>query len=621
MQFLKAGPMLMIISLVLCGLGAVGSGSDVDEMTKVVGGRAAPVITGLTVYDITDTSATVHWVTDINGTSSVFYRTENASVLEQGESVNNTAFTMDHNITLTGLTPLTQYFYLALSKSETNENGSSTVYDFTTSAAPAPVNQPPEISGVEATGITETSATITWTTNELTKGTVYYGTSDADLSQEASEDGFKESHSQEITSLTPATTYFYKITVVDSDDAATESDIYNFTTNESAGGSGGAPNTELSGTVVDEEGEPVEGAMVVVVGTEFNTTTDADGKYTITGLEPDEYTVNITSGTHLSIEETVTISADEKASLDVTLKVDPDRDGDGIPNEWEELYGLDPDDPEDAVKDEDEDGFTNLEEFEEETDPTDKKDIPLDYPTNLESYGFNLLELSVELGKDEKTNDINSVMIIFIFELREPQDFRKDFLDEGPEALGLEGDKDGEVTGKEVKGFEDEFADVLEREDDFEAPVLFDDTGPADNPEIEVVLDDAEDLIGSGDDITLTIKASYNYELEGEKRYDVEFDLEITDVPEESFILEVPSDWEMVLDTLDPEDMVDHFSKDGGEVEDETLEDLKTRDISRLAFQVKNTERVRDETPGFEAFLLLATVVGLLAMVQRRKEH
>ena len=42
---------------------------------------------------------------------------------------------------------------------------------------------------------------------------------------------------------------------------------------------------------------------------------------------------------------------------------DPDRDGDGIPNDIEALYGLDPDDAADAAGDADGDGLTNLDEY------------------------------------------------------------------------------------------------------------------------------------------------------------------------------------------------------------------------------------------------------------------
>lgn len=48
---------------------------------------------------------------------------------------------------------------------------------------------------------------------------------------------------------------------------------------------------------------------------------------------------------------------------------DPDDDEDGMPDEWELAYGLDPLDPADASLDSDWDGVTNLAEFQGETDP------------------------------------------------------------------------------------------------------------------------------------------------------------------------------------------------------------------------------------------------------------
>jgi len=59
-----------------------------------------------------------------------------------------------------------------------------------------------------------------------------------------------------------------------------------------------------------------------------------------------------------------------------------DADNDGMPDDWERKYGLDPKDPADADADKDGDDFTNLEEFQAKTDPTDRKDHP-DYLGSL----------------------------------------------------------------------------------------------------------------------------------------------------------------------------------------------------------------------------------------------
>ena len=63
-------------------------------------------------------------------------------------------------------------------------------------------------------------------------------------------------------------------------------------------------------------------------------------------------------------------------------KVVYDTDGDGLPDEWEKRYGFNVNDASDASADADADGFTNAEEFEAKTDPTDAKDHP-DYLDSL----------------------------------------------------------------------------------------------------------------------------------------------------------------------------------------------------------------------------------------------
>ncbi len=53
--------------------------------------------------------------------------------------------------------------------------------------------------------------------------------------------------------------------------------------------------------------------------------------------------------------------------------INADSDADGMPDEWERKYDLNPQDPSDAELDSDEDGFTNLQEFKDGTNPLDAK--------------------------------------------------------------------------------------------------------------------------------------------------------------------------------------------------------------------------------------------------------
>ncbi len=53
----------------------------------------------------------------------------------------------------------------------------------------------------------------------------------------------------------------------------------------------------------------------------------------------------------------------------------PDTDGDGMPNVWEDLYGLNPNHPADAADDPDGDGTTNMHEYGAGTVPTDRMSV------------------------------------------------------------------------------------------------------------------------------------------------------------------------------------------------------------------------------------------------------
>ncbi len=53
--------------------------------------------------------------------------------------------------------------------------------------------------------------------------------------------------------------------------------------------------------------------------------------------------------------------------------INADSDGDGMPDEWERKYDLNPQDPADAELDSDEDGFSNAQEYADGTNPLDAK--------------------------------------------------------------------------------------------------------------------------------------------------------------------------------------------------------------------------------------------------------
>jgi hypothetical protein len=74
----------------------------------------------------------------------------------------------------------------------------------------------------------------------------------------------------------------------------------------------------LTGLVIDDYGAPVAGATVVLDGTDYTATTDTDGRYAITGIEPGAYTVTGTAaGYDLEIQHDVAVGGGETVELNL----------------------------------------------------------------------------------------------------------------------------------------------------------------------------------------------------------------------------------------------------------------------------------------------------------------
>lgn len=97
---------------------------------------------------------------------------------------------------------------------------------------------PPTLSSVAATNVTETSATITWTTNQSSDSEVTYdNASPVTESDPSIYDGtMTTSHSVSLTNLTPNTTYYYVASSTNADNSTGTSTELSFVTGSQGGG-------------------------------------------------------------------------------------------------------------------------------------------------------------------------------------------------------------------------------------------------------------------------------------------------------------------------------------------------------------------------------------------------
>lgn len=168
-----------------------------------------PLITDVTASSITQTSATIAWATDEPGTSQVEYGTD----LSYGAtSVLGDDLVTVHNVTLSGLSADRTYHYRVKSRDSLGNEATSGDYTFT-----MPDTIAPTLSGVSVSAIGETTATISWTTNEPATSQVEYGVSAAYGLLTSRDATLAASHSVTITGLSPNTIYHYR---VESDDAS-----------------------------------------------------------------------------------------------------------------------------------------------------------------------------------------------------------------------------------------------------------------------------------------------------------------------------------------------------------------------------------------------------------------
>ena len=203
----------------------------VDATSPPDSDTTAPVITSVLASSVTGTSAVIAWTTDEAATSQVEYGTST----DYGSSTPHGELATSHSVTVSGLDGETTYHYRVKSQDGAGNEAVSTDETFTTSAEAD--TTAPSISNVFVLVATESSAAITWRTDELGSSQVEYGTT-TDLGTFAPSTPANDptsgtsigvsTHSVALTGLTHGTTYYYKVRSKDGagNEAMSEVDVF-----------------------------------------------------------------------------------------------------------------------------------------------------------------------------------------------------------------------------------------------------------------------------------------------------------------------------------------------------------------------------------------------------------
>lgn len=167
-----------------------------------------PVVSNVSVSNVTETSATFNWVTDEASGSAVQiclsdYTNCAMSSLDQ-------TFVTDHQITMNNLAPGTDYVYRVYSWDATNNTTISDYASFTTNAAQD--NTAPLLSSISVSALSDTSFEISWSTDEAaTSQLEICNKSGKACSIVASSTSLETNHFLQVTGLRALTTYQYRV--------------------------------------------------------------------------------------------------------------------------------------------------------------------------------------------------------------------------------------------------------------------------------------------------------------------------------------------------------------------------------------------------------------------------
>jgi len=174
-----------------------------------------PVISFVSASNIATSSATISWTTNIAATSKIYFSTSSPVILASASVVSDLGLITSHSFNLPGLNASTTYYFVVESVNASSSVTRPAQLSFNTLSVAAPV-----ISTISVSGISSSTATISWTTNTLSTSKIYYSTSTpvnvlSTSTPAALDNALVISHSMVLTGLGASTNYFFIVESVD----------------------------------------------------------------------------------------------------------------------------------------------------------------------------------------------------------------------------------------------------------------------------------------------------------------------------------------------------------------------------------------------------------------------
>ncbi len=168
--------------------------------------RTAPVISGIGTSSLTSSGVTISWTTGEGANTQVDY---GMTTSYGSYTTLSASMVTSHTVTLSGLASSTLYHYRVKSRDTAGNLTTSGDYTFTTAATQD--TTVPVISNISTGNITQSDATVTWTTDESSSSMIEYGTS-ADYGSFSNLDSnLATNHTVTLSELTPNTVYYFRV--------------------------------------------------------------------------------------------------------------------------------------------------------------------------------------------------------------------------------------------------------------------------------------------------------------------------------------------------------------------------------------------------------------------------